>query len=121
MTGDLQHLTERLRTFSHERGWEQFHTPRNLLLALVGEVGELAELAQWRTDEEIAHELADGQLHARVADEAADVLLYLTRLTDVCGIDLVQAGHDKLDRNHTRFPIADRSSTASRDPQHRED
>lgn len=76
------------------------------MLALVGEVGELAELLQWRSDDEVARELADdhGALRARLADEAADVLLYLTRLADVCGIDLAEAGHAKLDRNHSRFP-----------------
>jgi NTP pyrophosphatase (non-canonical NTP hydrolase) len=76
------------------------------MLALVGEVGELAELLQWRSDDEVARDLADddGTLRARLADEAADVLLYLTRLADVCGIDLAAAGHAKLDRNHTRFP-----------------
>lgn len=97
-------LTGQLRHFAHERDWEQFHTPKNLAMALVAEAGELAEVFQWLTPEQSQDMSAPGRL-ARLEDEVADVLIYLVRLADVCGIDLVQAAHDKIDRNERRYPV----------------
>ena len=90
-------LRDRLRAFADARNWPRYHTPRNLALALAGEVGELA-------DSEVADHLADPDAKARLADEVADVLIYLTRFADVCGIDLLSEAHAKIDRNETRFP-----------------
>ncbi|MFD0920158.1 nucleotide pyrophosphohydrolase [Saccharopolyspora rosea] len=102
--GDVEGLRSRLRDFAAARDWEQYHTPKNLAMALSGETGELIAELQWFRDGEIERALAEGPLKERLADEAADVLLYLVRLTDVCGIDLVEAAHAKIDRNETRFP-----------------
>jgi NTP pyrophosphatase (non-canonical NTP hydrolase) len=101
---DIEDLTRRLRTFTEARHWGQFHDPKSLAVALVGEVGELAELLQWLP--------ADGQMAAvrrrplqdRLGEEMADVLLYLLRLADVTGVDLSDATRVKLAVNEERFP-----------------
>jgi len=101
---DLRDLTERYRAFSRARDWEQFHDPRSLILALVGEVGELAELFQWASDS--ANDALDPQstLHRRSSEEIADVLLYLLRLADVLGINPIDAANSKLNAVEIRFP-----------------
>lgn len=104
MSGDLDELTARLRSFAAARSWEPFHTPRNLLMALTGEVGELVTELQWLTDTEAEPQAWDPDLRFRVSDELADVLLYLLRFADVCGIDPAAAAHAKIDRNELRFP-----------------
>lgn len=104
VVSDLGDLSKRYRAFSRERDWEQFHDPRSLILALVGEVGELAELFQWPSKS--ANDALDPQstLHRRSSEEIADVLLYLLRLADVLGIDLIDAANSKLDAAEIRFP-----------------
>ncbi|GAA0523298.1 nucleotide pyrophosphohydrolase [Saccharopolyspora thermophila] len=97
-------LRSRLREFAAARDWEQYHTPRNLAMALSGEAGELIAELQWLDDDRIKAALAEGPLRERLADEAADVLLYLVRLADVCGIDVIDAAYAKIERNETRFP-----------------
>ncbi|RZQ63386.1 nucleotide pyrophosphohydrolase [Amycolatopsis suaedae] len=97
-------LTTRLRDFADARDWEHFHTPKNLVMALSGEVGELTALFQWLTPEESAKAMDDPELKEKVLDEVADVAIYLTRLVDVLGVDLIEACHAKIDRNDRRFP-----------------
>lgn len=104
MSGEFQEIRDRLREFAAARDWEQFHTPRNLALALCGEAGELAAELQWVSDAEVPGQLRDEAARARIADEAADVLLYLVRFADVCGIDLPTEAYAKIDRNEARFP-----------------
>jgi len=99
----LDELRSRLRAFAAERDWEQFHTPKNLSMALAGEVGELLEIFQWLTPEQAA-EIMDSDRADDVRDELADVTIYLVRLADMLGVDLFQAAHTKLERNHDRFP-----------------
>ncbi|WP_116200826.1 nucleotide pyrophosphohydrolase [Amycolatopsis circi] len=100
----LDDLTQRLRDFAAAREWEPFHTPKNLTMALSGEVGELIALFQWQTPEEAANWRADPTQEFNVQDEIADVMLYLVRLADVLGIDLLEAANAKVDRNEKRFP-----------------
>ncbi|WP_406640003.1 nucleotide pyrophosphohydrolase [Amycolatopsis sp. WGS_07] len=100
----LEDLTQRLRDFAAARDWEPFHTPKNLTMALSGEVGELIALFQWLTPEEAANWRADPAQEFNVQDEIADVMLYLVRLADVLGIDLLAAANAKVDRNEKRFP-----------------
>jgi NTP pyrophosphatase (non-canonical NTP hydrolase) len=93
-----------MRDFASARDWEQFHDPKSLLLALVGEVGELSELFQWLPADR-AKELAGGEpLQTRASEELADVLLYLVRLADVLDIDLAHAAVAKLEASEQRFP-----------------
>lgn len=100
---DLKKLKDELRKFATDRDWEQFHTPKNLMLALVGEVGELAEALQWLSDKEIKKIIKNNP--EKIADELADVLLYLIRLSDRLGIDLILASQEKIKKNHQKYPI----------------
>jgi dCTP diphosphatase len=104
---DLIELRDRMRVFTEERDWAQFHDPKSLILALVGEVGELAELFQWLPAEAAVARVRDEPLRSRVGEELADVLVYLVRLADVLDIDLGDAAFRKLRGSATRFPVAE--------------
>jgi len=110
-------LQGQLREFAAERDWEQFHSPKNLVMALVGEVGELTELFQWLTPEESARIMDDAGAAAKVRDELADVLAYLLRLSDVLGVDLEEALAAKIIKNAAKYPAA-RSSVSDSEPRH---
>lgn len=98
-------LQQQLRQFARERDWEQFHTPKNLAMALSVEAAELQEIFQWLNAEQSAK--LDDQQRAHASEELADVLLYLCRLADVLDIDLAAAAAHKLKRNAEKYP-ADR-------------
>jgi NTP pyrophosphatase (non-canonical NTP hydrolase) len=100
----MRGLVERLREFAARRAWEPYHTPKNLVMALSGEVGELTEHFQWLTPEESDAIMAGKR--AEVEDELADVFIYLVRLADVLDVDLITAAHAKIDRNEERFPVS---------------
>lgn len=99
----LTDLTERLRAFARARDWDPFHTPKNLAMALTGEAGELAAEFQWLTEAQST--ALEPERLARVQAEAADVLLYLLRLADKLGFDLMEAAHRKIDQNEVRYPV----------------
>jgi dCTP diphosphatase len=110
----LASITDQMREFTRVRDWHHFHDPKSLLLALVGEVGELSELLQW-IPAQGASELAQQEpLNHRLGEEMSDVLLYLVRLADVCGVDLGQAVHEKLNANEQRFLVSDVHGEAPR-------
>ena len=92
-----------MRQFTDERDWEQFHDPKSLVLALVGEVGERSELFQWLPATEAQAWATTDPLRGRVAEEMSDVLLYLVRLADVLDIDLGAAALAKLAGSAERF------------------
>lgn len=96
-------LTEQLRAFAAERDWEQFHSPKNLTMALSVEVAELMEHFQWLTEAE-SRDL-DAKTKAAVSEEIADVLLYLTRLSDKLDIDMEKVALDKLKQNAIKYPV----------------
>src|SRR5581483_1420635 len=99
----LNDLTLRVRQFAAERDWEQFHTPKNLAMALVAEAGELAAEFQWLTAAQSA--APDAQQMARIRAESADVLIYLVRLAERLGFGLVAAAEAKLAENERRYPV----------------
>lgn len=102
----LEDLRLSQRRFVAARDWEQFHTPRNLAMALAGEVGELLSTIQWLTDDEVANALhTNDKLRATVEDEVADIMLYLVRFAEVAKIDLIQVARAKLVTNEHRYPI----------------
>ena len=101
---DLVELRDAMRKFTAERDWEVFHDPKSLLLALVGEVGELAELLQWLPADKARDILNDEPERSQVSEEVADVLLYLVRLADVLSIDLFQAATAKMAKNRNKHP-----------------
>uniref|UniRef100_A0A0G4FN29 dCTP pyrophosphatase 1 n=1 Tax=Chromera velia CCMP2878 TaxID=1169474 RepID=A0A0G4FN29_9ALVE len=100
----LEELRDCLRNFAVERDWDQFHTPRNLLCALVGEVGELSEIFQWKG--EVQPGLPDFREEEKfhVGEEISDCLMYLVRLADRCGVDLSEAVSQKLQKNARKYP-----------------
>lgn len=99
----LGQLRDQLRAFAAERDWEQFHTPKNLAAALIVEAAELLEHFQWLTPEQSSR--LHGNALAEVTQEIGDVLIYLTRLADVLGIDPLQAARDKLKLNAVKYPV----------------
>lgn len=100
---DTRTLETRLAEFAHERDWDRFHTPRNVILALTGEVGELAEIFQWLTDEQ-AESIMQTEKAEHVRQEIADVLLYLTRLAMILGVDMDEAVRSKIALNAIKYP-----------------
>ncbi|MBA0125643.1 nucleotide pyrophosphohydrolase [Haloechinothrix sp. YIM 98757] len=101
---NLDDLRQRLREFADARDWHQYHTPKNLVMALSGEVGELNALFQWLTPEESDEWQDNPELAADVRDEVADIAIYLIRLADVLGVDILEVAKAKIDRNELRFP-----------------
>jgi NTP pyrophosphatase (non-canonical NTP hydrolase) len=98
-------LQRQLREFAAERDWEQFHSPKNLVMALAGEVGELTAIFQWLTPDESADIMAKAASATRVREEMADVFAYLLRLSDVLGMDLEAALADKIVKNAVKYPV----------------
>jgi NTP pyrophosphatase (non-canonical NTP hydrolase) len=103
MPSPLDELADRLQQFADDRDWDQFHSPKNLAMALVGEAGELAAEFQWMTEAH-SHQPDEAQL-ARIRAEAADVLNYLVRLARKLDIDLIAAAHEKIEVNARRYPV----------------
>jgi len=101
----VDNLQELLRKFADERDWNQFHTPRNLILAIQAELGELSELVQWVPDSEMTEQWIQDN-NERLQEEIADVFLYLIRLSDVLNIDLIDAASKKIDLNADKYPVA---------------
>ena len=99
---ELDDLKQRLRDFATARDWEQFHTPKNLAMALVAESAEVVEHFQWLTTAE--SQTLDPAKRVEVALELADVLLYLVMLADSLDIDLADVAHRKINLNEKRFP-----------------
>jgi NTP pyrophosphatase (non-canonical NTP hydrolase) len=101
-TSPIRTLSEKLREFARERDWEQFHTPKNLATALVVEAAELLEHFQWLRDHEGASLSAEKL--KQIEMEMGDVFIYLVRLADTLGIDLVAAAEEKMAINEARYP-----------------
>ena len=99
----LDELRAALRRFAAARDWEQFHTPKNLAMALSVEAAELLEQFQWLTPEQSKR--LDARRHRAVEEEIADVLLYLTRLADVLEIDALAAARRKMRINARKYPV----------------
>jgi len=99
---EFDDLKRRLRDFSAARDWEQFHSPKNLAMALSVEVSEIVEHFQWLTEDQ-SKNLPKDKL-AEVETELADTLIYLTRLADKLDIDLLQAASNKIKQNEIKYP-----------------
>lgn len=102
MSKELEELRDLLRTFAADRDWDQFHSPKNLAAALTVEAAELLEQFQWLTEDQ--SRVLTPALKARVAEELADVLLYLVRLADKTNIDLIAAAREKVQQNNQKYP-----------------
>ena len=102
MADPLAGLKKELRAFARRRGWEKYHTPKNLSMALSVEASELAEIFQWLTPAQSRTLTREQRVH--LGEEIADVLLYLVRLSDVCGVDVRAAVRDKIQKNAAKYP-----------------
>lgn len=101
-----------LRQFAEDRDWNQFHSPKNLAMALTGEAGELIEHFQWLTEEQSSN-LSELK-KAQVADEIADIQLYLVRLADKLDLDILQECSRKINDNAVKYPIDKSKGTAKK-------
>ncbi len=99
----LDDLDRRLKAFAQTRDWEQFHNPKNLVMALAGECGELLEHFQWLSEAQSA--ALSGEKKEAVALEMADILIYLIRCSERLDIDLVEAAYRKIAINESRYPV----------------
>lgn len=99
---DFEALRVRLRGFAQARDWEQFHSPKNLSMALIVEAAELVEHFQWLTESQSAR--LDPKMFEAVEQEVADVFIYLVRLSDMLGIDLLDAAARKIALNEKKYP-----------------
>ena len=103
LQGDsLEQLRTRLARFAADRDWDQFHSPKNLSMALIAEAAELVQHFQWLT-ETASRSLAPAK-HAEVRLELADILIYLIRIADKLDVDLIAAANDKIQLNASRYP-----------------
>ncbi|WP_081977019.1 nucleotide pyrophosphohydrolase [Bordetella trematum] len=103
---DAARLAQALEQFAQERDWGQFHSPKNLVMALTGEVGELNEIFQWLTEAQSREAARAEETAQAVQDELADVLMYLLRLASVLGVDMNAAVAQKLRKNALKYPVA---------------
>ena len=99
----LDNLTQRLRNFANKRDWDQFHSPKNLSMALIAEAAELIEHFQWLTQDQSDNLPADKL--KEVEQELADILNYVIRISDKLGIDLIEAANRKIDLNAEKYPV----------------
>ena len=100
---DVDELQQRLREFSDARDWEKYHSPKNLVMAMSVEMAELMEHFQWMTEQQSLN--LDTKTREKVALEMADVLIYLVRMADRCGVDLDHAVEKKLLLNGQKYPV----------------
>jgi dCTP diphosphatase len=105
----LHELRDVLRLFCTARDWHRYHTPKNLVMALSVEAAELVEHFQWDTPD--AFLAMSSEKRAAVADEIADVLIYLTELADVLNIDMMDATQRKLLKNAQKYPVTKADDT----------
>jgi NTP pyrophosphatase (non-canonical NTP hydrolase) len=101
--GDLDKLVQRIREFAKARDWDQFHSPKNLSMALIAEAAELVEHFQWLTETQSADLSADKLEEVRL--ELADIFVYLLRMADKLGVNLVEAAHQKMELNEKKYPV----------------
>ncbi|TFF96743.1 nucleotide pyrophosphohydrolase [Candidatus Thorarchaeota archaeon] len=94
-----------IREFVEERDWTQFQKPRALAISAAVEMGELLELFQWRTDQEVSQRLEDKAYRDELADEIADVMIYLIRIADTAGISPTEAILTKMESNREKYPV----------------
>jgi len=100
---DLSSLRGALRDFAAARDWRQYHTPKNLAMAMIVEAAELVEHFQWATPEE--SRTPSPEKLAEIRDEVADTLIYLVELADALDIDLIAAARDKIAKNALKYPV----------------
>ncbi len=115
----LAQLNKDLLAFARKRDWEQFHSPKNLTMALIAESAELVEHFQWLSEEQSQNLSADKK--EAVSLEMADILIYLIRCAERLDIDLIKAAQQKIAINETRYPVAQCRGNAKRASEYKDD
>jgi NTP pyrophosphatase (non-canonical NTP hydrolase) len=116
---ELDEITQRLRKFAKDRDWDQFHSPKNLTMALSVEVAELVEHFQWLTEDQ--SKALDAKTLAEVTDEIADVQAYLIRLADKLNVDIVKAVEAKIVKNEAKYPADKVKGSAKKYTKYKDD
>ena len=101
---NLEKISERLKKFSKDRNWEQYHSPKNLAMALSVEVAELVEIFQWSNDGG-TKEIKDPETRKQIEEEIADIFNYLVKFVDLMDIDLEKISIEKIQKNDEKYPI----------------
>jgi dCTP diphosphatase len=104
-TLNIEKIQDELKTFAKARDWEQFHSVKNLAMALSVETSELVEIFQWMTEEQSNAAQSDPTLRSRAQDEIADVFVYLLRIATKLDIDLEEAVLQKMKKNEEKYPV----------------
>ena len=112
MSDQLEQLRERLARFASDRDWDQFHSPKNLSMALIAEAAELVEHFQWLSEEDSKNLDADKQKD--VSMELADIFIFLIRVADKLGVDLADAAWEKIETTEARYPVDKVKGSAKR-------
>jgi len=99
----VDQLRARVNAFVEARDWAQFHSPKNLAMAMIVEAGEVVEHFQWMTEEQSKH--LDSEQKEQVGQELSDTFVYLLRFAEVCGIDLIAAANQKIELNAKKYPV----------------
>ncbi|OGW33251.1 MAG: nucleotide pyrophosphohydrolase [Nitrospirae bacterium GWC2_42_7] len=102
---NLDEIRKKLATFAQARNWDQFHSPKNLSMALATEAAELLEIFQWLTDEQSRKVVRNKKEMAQIRQEIADVMIYLVRLADKLNIDIGKAVLEKIELNEKKYPV----------------
>ncbi len=100
---DLKTLERKIREFALERDWDQYHSPKNLSMALIGEAAELIEEFQWLTEEQSRN--LDEEKLSKVKDELGDIFIYLLRISGVLGVNILDAANEKFKKNALKYPV----------------
>ncbi len=102
---NLDQIRQRLASFAQARNWDQFHSPKNLSMALAAEAAELLEIFQWLTDEQSKEIVHNEKEMVQIRQEIADVMIYLVRLSDKLGVDIEKAVMEKIELNEKKYPV----------------
>ena len=105
MSSNFDEINALITQFSVDRDWDQFHTPKNLLIALVAEMGELSEVVLWKSDKDLENYLASSQGKEKISEEIADVAIYLIRLCQKLNINILEVIQSKMDKNNAKYPV----------------
>ena len=108
----MDDILQKIRQFRDERDWMKFHDPKNLAISITIEAAELLEHFQWKDDAEVGEHIRKHR--EEVADEIADVAIYLAELADNLGIDLIEAMSSKLRKNAEKYPVAKARGVATK-------
>jgi NTP pyrophosphatase (non-canonical NTP hydrolase) len=105
MSSEFEDLLNKIQDFSDARDWSQFHTIKNLILAVSTEVGELAEVLQWKSDQEVDAYLNTPEGKSKLSEEVADVAIYLLRICQQQNLDFIEILNQKMESNSMKYPI----------------